>query len=65
MKQNRFRSKAAWAALIVFIGCVLKTYGLFKPLGLNPESYKESTDLLMVVAGAFGIWNNPESSDQF
>lgn len=63
--QNRFRSKGAWASLILFVGCLLKTYGLFKFIGLTPESYKELTDLLMVVAAAFGAFNNPESKNYF
>ena len=63
--QNRFRSKAAWASVATLVLFTLKTYGLFAPIGLTEDSFKELTTLIFAVALAFGVFNNPTSKDSF
>ena len=63
MQQSRWRSKAAWSALLALVLFILKAYGLLAPIGLTEESFKEMTVLLFAVLAAFGIFNNPTSKD--
>lgn len=64
-KQNRFKSKAAWAAVGTLLLFILKTYGLFVPIGLTEDSFKEFTTLAFTVLTAFGIFNDPTNKEGF
>lgn len=48
-KQNRFKSKAAWAAVATLLFFILKTYGLLASMGLTEYSFKEVTTLIFAV----------------
>lgn len=65
MVQNRYTSKAAWIAIAALVGFLLGNYGLYDAIGLTDASYKTLVDLVLVVVGAFGIFNNPTSADTF
>ena len=64
-KQNRFKSKAAWAAAAALLLFILKTYGFLAPIGLTEESYKELTTLIFTALTAFGIFNDPTNNSNF
>lgn len=64
-KQNRFKSKAAWVAIVTLLLFVLKTYGLLAPIGLTEDSFKELTTLVFAVLAAFGIFNDPTNKEGF
>lgn len=64
-KQNRFKSKTAWVAVAALLLFILKTYGLLAPIGLTENSFKELTDLILVVLTAFGIFNDPTNKEGF
>ena len=63
--QSRWRSKAAWASVAALVLFILKTYGLFAPIGLTEDSFKELTTLIFTVTFAFGVFNNPNNKDGF
>ena len=58
--QSRWRSKAAWMAALSLILFVSKTY-----FGYEIPEGDRFVDLILLVATAFGIWNNPERSDGY
>lgn len=58
-KQNRLKSKTLWLSIAALIAFILGNYGLYDVVGLNEESYQELVSLLLAVAIAFGIINNP------
>ena len=61
LKQNRFRSKAAWAVLIT---SVLTILGYF--LDKGTVSIVEGIIMALFLAvEAFGVFNNPENKDGF
>ena len=63
--QNRFRSKAAWAAIAALLLFILQTYGLLDWIGLTAEGFEELTTLLFAALTAFGIFNNPTDKENF
>ncbi|MFW9968607.1 MAG: holin [Candidatus Odinarchaeota archaeon] len=65
MKQNRFRSKAAWVAIFALILFILKNYGLLESIGLTADSYNELTTLIFAILSAFAFFNNPENKDSY
>ena len=65
MKQNRFKSKAAWLTVFALIGFLLGNYGLYDAIGLTNETYQTLVNLLLASASAFGIFNNPTDKESF
>jgi uncharacterized membrane protein len=65
MTQNRLRSKPAWIAIAALIGFILGNYGLYDTIGLTDESYKVLVDLILAVAAAVGVWNNPTDAENW
>ena len=65
MKQNRLRSKAAWLTVAALIGFVLGNYGLYDAIGLTNETYQTLVNLIFASATAFGIFNDPTTSNHF
>ncbi len=63
--QNRLRSRVAWVALFAIIGFALGNWGLFDRLGLTDETWKTLVELMLAALAAFGVFNNPTSSDTF
>lgn len=63
--QNRFKSKAAWAAVAALILFIMKNYGLLAPLGLTENSFKELTTLIFGAVAAFGFFNDPTNKEGF
>jgi len=65
VKQNRFKSWAAWVALFALLGFILGNWGLFDTLGLTDETWKTLTGLILAAGAAFGILNNPTDRENF
>ena len=63
--QSRWRSKAAWVALLAIVGFVLGNWGLFDKIGLTNESWQQLVELVLAGMAAFGVFNNPTSKDTF
>ena len=60
MKQNRFRSKAAWLVTIAVVGGVVKHY----IPGISVD-YQIITDAGIALATVWGVFNDPTSKGQF
>lgn len=58
--QNRFRSKIAWASVLMLVLFVLKTYYKIEV----PEA-DTLVNLILVAASALGIFNNPTDKGEF
>lgn len=54
MKQERWRSKVAWASLFSLIVLVLKQF-----FDVEVDRADELIDLLLLVFTGFGVFNNP------
>ena len=65
MTQNRLRSKPSWVAIAALLGFILGNYGLYDAVGLNNESYQTLIELLLAVAAAVGVWNNPTDAEKW
>lgn len=65
INQPRYRSKAAWAALLALVGLVLGTFGLYEKLGIDDSQFQSIVDMLLTALVAFGILNNPTSKNSF
>lgn len=63
--QPRYRSKAAWAALFALVGLLLGTFGVYEMLGISGTQYENIIEMLLSCMVAFGILNNPTSSNTF
>lgn len=57
--QSRFKSKVAWTSIAALVLFILKNYGLLAPLGLTEQSFSDLVTLILAVAIAFGVFNNP------
>lgn len=58
--QNRFRSKAAWIAVISLVVFVLKTY--YK---VEIPEVDTLVDLVLIAASTLGIFNNPKDKENY
>lgn len=58
--QSRWRSKYAWASLLMLIVFVLKTYFNYE----IPQA-DQLINLLLAVGCGFGIFNNPENKEGY
>ena len=58
--QSRFRSKAAWVAVISLVLFILKTYYKFE----LPEA-DTLIDLILITASTLGIFNNPTDKENY
>ena len=63
--QSRWRSKAAWVALLAIVGFVLGNWGLFERIGLTNESWQQLVELVLAGMAAFGVFNDPTSKASF
>lgn len=63
--QNRLKSKVLWVAVAALIAFILGNYGLYEAIGLDEESFQHMVELILAVAIAFGIINNPEDKENF
>ena len=63
--QSRWRSKAAWVALLAIVGFVLGNWGLFDKIGLTNESWQQLVELVLAGLAAFGVFNDPTSKTSF
>ena len=65
MIQNRFKSKAAWLTLLPVIVLFGDAYGLWNVIGMDSSIFTKVFMGLVLVAEAFGIFNNPTNSTGF
>lgn len=63
--QNRFRSKAAWMAMLAIFGFILGNWGLFEVIGLTNETWQQLVELILAALAAFGVFNNPTDAQNF
>jgi len=59
-KQSRLKSKLAWTSTIALVVFVLKTY-----FDIEIKEIDKLVDLILLTFSAWGVWNNPEKSDNF
>jgi len=64
-RQNRWTSRAAWAALLGLVGMILGRFGLYDNLGITDETWQAIVDGLLGVLVAFGVLNNPTDPENF
>ena len=63
MTQNRFKSWALWLSVIGALWVIASAFGLPEQLGITESTFKTVTDAVGSILIAFGIVNNPTSSD--
>lgn len=64
MRQNRFKSKVLWAAIIAQIIAVLQITGAFKAVGLDAGLVGDVSAGVLQLLVLLGIVNDPTVSDQ-
>lgn len=64
-KQNRFKSRAVWAAVACLIILVMSNYGLFDKIGMTEDIAKTITTMILSILVGFGILNDPTNKDGF
>lgn len=62
--QKRYKSKVLWLAIAALLGFILKQWNLFDAIGLNMDSYNTLVDLILAVAIAAGVINNPTDKER-
>ena len=62
-KQNRFKSWALWLSILGALSVILSAFGVWEKLGLTSEGVETIITAIGSVLTAFGIVNNPTSSD--
>lgn len=65
MEQSRWKSKAAWVALLALVGFALGNWGLFEAIGLTNDGWQTMVELILTALAAFGVFNNPTAQDHF
>lgn len=60
MEQSRFRSKVAWTSVLALIVFIVKNY-----TNIEIPEIDKLVELILVVATALGIFNNPTTTDKF
>ena len=65
MKQERWKSKAAWTSLLTLIGLCLANFGGYEALGITSETWQTLTTAFLAALTAFGILNNPTDGENF
>lgn len=58
--QSRWKSKAAWVAVISLVVFILKNY-----LDVNIPKVDELINYILITASVLGIFNNPEDKENF
>lgn len=65
MKQDRFKSKAAWLSVVALLAFLLGNYGLYDAIGMTSETFQRFADLLFMCLTTFGIFNNPSDPNNY
>jgi len=65
MKQNRFKSKWLWAAIIAQVITVLQLTGVFKQLGLDIGLVNDVVAGILQLLVLVGILNNATDSENW
>jgi uncharacterized membrane protein len=65
MTQSRWTSKAAWAALLSFIGLIFGNFGLYEKIGITAEVWQNIVTGFLATMVALGIFNDPTSKDTY
>jgi uncharacterized membrane protein len=65
MKQNRFKSWAAWLTLLPVIILLGDTYGLWNLINMPQDVFTQVFTGIGAILVAFGIFNNPENKESF
>lgn len=60
LTQSRWRSKPTWIVTLGFLGFVLKTY-----FDIEITKYDHLVEGLLLLATAWGLFNNPTDSENF
>ena len=63
--QARWKSKAAWMAVLALVGFILGNWGFYEKIGMTDEAFQQMCDLLLAALAAFGIFNNPTDKSGF
>ena len=64
-KQNRFKSWALWLSVAGALWVILSAFGVTEKMGIDESAFKKIVDSVGAILIAFGICNNPTSSDSF
>jgi uncharacterized membrane protein len=57
--QNRFLSKAAWAAVASLALLVGNTFSLWERIGISGDAAQAILNAVLTAVAAFGIFNDP------
>ena len=63
--QNRFTSPVFLGTVGMFILFVMKTWGLFAPLGLTADSFNEGWAIILALVAIISAANNPTDKGNF
>ena len=59
MAQSRWKSKVLWTTVIALIVLVGGNYGLWDAIGMTSEVFQQAANLVLTIAVALGLVNNP------
>lgn len=65
MTQNRWRSKVVWVTVATLVALLMTNYGLWQYIGMEEGVFTQVVELVLAIASAVGILNNPEVADKF
>jgi len=57
--QNRFRSKAAWTAVVALALLVGNAFSLWQAIGITGDAAQAILNAALTAVAAFGIFNDP------
>jgi len=65
MKQNRWKSKIVWTTVIALIVLLGGNYGLWDAIGMTSDVFQTAANLILTIAVAVGIVNNPTDKESW
>lgn len=63
--QNRFKSKVLWVSIVSLLLMILGHLGIYEKIGIDKTVFQGIFDLIFLVLGGFGIFNNPTDKQNF
>ncbi len=63
--RDRFRSKAAWVAMLGVIIQIFSAFGIWAKIGITAEGFREIAFGIGTILDIFGVWNDPTNREGF